>query len=90
MSELTDALIAIAEGGCECKADECDGTCGPAIAERAAGCIAELERQRNELKAALEMHRDKTPCCQDHHGHCQTHRLRDPCEQQILRDVLGK
>jgi len=46
MSELTEALIAIAKGGCECEVDECDGTCGPSIAERAAKHIAELECER--------------------------------------------
>ena len=53
MSELTEALIAIAEGGCECEVevDECDGTCGPSIAERAAKHIAELEAERDDAQA---------------------------------------
>lgn len=50
MSTLTDELIDIAEGGCECEStDECDGTCGPGVAERAAKRIAELVAERNDV-----------------------------------------
>jgi hypothetical protein len=47
MSELTEALIAIAKGGCECETtdERCDGTCIPSIAEWAAKRIAELVAQ---------------------------------------------
>jgi hypothetical protein len=52
MSELTEALIAIAKGGCECETtdERCDGTCIPSIAEWAAKRIAELVALEAEVK----------------------------------------
>mgnify|MGYP001570318968 CR=1 FL=1 len=36
-------------------------------------------------KAAL----DPDPCHYDHHGYCQAHTLRSPCEQNMLRNALA-
>lgn len=49
-----------------------------------------IKMQRDALLDAINLLVDDEECHLDHHGNCQTHRLRKPCDVMLSRKLIAK